>query len=482
MAGSIFKFCGCRDTNERRLGRSCPRLRPNGRWNPHHGRWHLQIELPTQPGQPRRTLRHGPFEHEKTADDTLRHIRTLLALPARDDPDAITHVVDAIHTAIQTQCRLPQVEQMQRRLTTGVSGTDLPTVERWLTDWLTGRKGLRRNTHRSYESHLRLYLIPAIGHLRLDRLRVTHLDQLFTELDTRNTLIREARHSDDHTAAASVKGQRIVSAASQQRIRGTLRKALNDAIARGLITHNPACHVELAAGKRPKARVWTGEAVARWKATGVIPSKVMVWTPDQTGQFLDHIAEHPLYALYHLVALRGLRRGEVCGLREDDLNLDNAELTIRSQRVQIGWEVEDGDPKSEAGHRLVALDTGTVTALREHLVVREAVRALYGTAWADSSGLIFTAPGGTPLHPAHVTDTLTSLAADANLPPIRLHDLRHGAATFALAAGVDIKVVQEMLGHSCLAITADTYTSVLPQVARTGAEAVAALVPRKIKQ
>ncbi len=66
--------------------------------------------------------------------------------------------------------------------------------------------------------------------------------------------------------------------------------------------------------------------------------------------------------------------------------------------------------------------------------------------------------------------------------PIRLHDLRHGAATLALAAGVDMKVIQEMLGHSCLAITADTYTSVLPQVARTGAEAVAALVPRKIKQ
>jgi len=204
----------------------------------------------------------------------------------------------------------------------------------------------------------------------------------------------------------------------------------------------------------------------------------MVWTPEQTGQFLDHIAEHPLYALYHLVAFRGLRRGEVCGLREDDLNLDNAELTIRSQRVQIGWQVEDGDPKSEAGHRVVALDTGTVAALRGHLVVNEAEQALHGTQWADKSGLIFTEPGGEPLHPANVTDTFTTLAADAGLPPIRLHDLRHGAATLALAAGVDIKVVQDMLGHSCLAITSDTYTSVLPQVARAAAEAVAGLVPR----
>jgi integrase len=482
MAGSIFKFCGCRDGNGRRLGRRCPRLRSNGRWNPHHGRWHIQIELPTPPGAPRRTLRHGPFDHEKTADDTLRHIRTLLALPERDDPDAIAHVVDAVHTAIHNRCPLPTIEQMQRRLISGLSPSELPTVGQWLTTWLAGRKGLRRNTHRSYESHIRLYLIPAIGRLRLDRLRVAHLDQLFTDLDNRNTRIRDARDSGDLTKIAAVHGQRTVSAASQQRVRGTLRKALNDAIARGLITHNPACHVELASGKRPKARVWTADALARWKATRTIPSKVMVWTPEQTGKFLDHIADHPLYALYHLVALRGLRRGEVCGLREDDLNLDNAQLTVRTQRVQIGWDVEDGNPKTDAGHRVVALDAATVAVLRGHLVVREAEHALHGPQWADSTGLIFTMPGGHPLHPANVTDTFTTLAADAGLPPIRLHDLRHGAATLALAAGVDIKVVQEMLGHSCLAITADTYTSVLPAVARAAAEAVAGLVPRTAKR
>ncbi|WP_369009221.1 tyrosine-type recombinase/integrase [Actinomadura sp. BRA 177] len=79
-----------------------------------------------------------------------------------------------------------------------------------------------------------------------------------------------------------------------------------------------------------------------------------------------------------------------------------------------------------------------------------------------------------------MTDAFARLAHGAGLPPIRLHDLRHGAATLMLAGGADMKLVQALLRHSSLAITADTYTSVLPEVAREAAEAAAALVPRKI--
>jgi integrase len=301
---------------------------------------------------------------------------------------------------------------------------------------------------------------------------------MFAAIDDRNTLIHASRASSDETVRVSVKGQRPVGAASQQRIRGVLRKALNDAIRRSLITTNPACHVELPTGKRPKPLVWTDERVTRWRQTEVMPGKVMVWTPEQTGHFLDHIREHRLYALYHLIAYRGPRRGEACGLHDDDINATRRELTVRSQRVQIGWEVEEGDPKTDAGERTIALDTDTLRVLHAHQAVRDAEKALAGDQWVDQTGLLFTEPDGTPLHPAKVTDTFTTLAADAGLPPVRLHDLRHGAATLALAAGVDIKVVQDMLGHSSHAITADTYTSVLPQVAHHAAEATAATIPR----
>src|SRR5215472_6345595 len=80
--------------------------------------------------------------------------------------------------------------------------------------------------------------------------------------------------------------------------------------------------------------------------------------------------------------------------------------------------------------------------------------------------------------PDRLTRTFRALAADAGLTPVRLHDLRHGAATLALAAGVDLRIVQEMLGHSSIVLTADTYTSVLPAVAHAAAEKVAALIVR----
>ena len=82
------------------------------------------------------------------------------------------------------------------------------------------------------------------------------------------------------------------------------------------------------------------------------------------------------------------------------------------------------------------------------------------------------------MHPDYVTRHFERLVRAADLPPIRLHDLRHGAATLALASGTHLKVVSEMLGHSTITITADTYTSVLPAVARAAAEATSALVPR----
>ena len=101
-----------------------------------------------------------------------------------------------------------------------------------------------------------------------------------------------------------------------------------------------------------------------------------------------------------------------------------------------------------------------------------------GEAWTDT-GLVFTAGDGRPLVPDHVSRLFARLIKEADLPPIRLHDLRHGAATLALAGGANLKVVSEMLGHSTIAITADTYTSVLSEVAREAAEAAVRLVPRR---
>jgi integrase len=251
--------------------------------------------------------------------------------------------------------------------------------------------------------------------------------------------------------------------------------ALNTATKRRLIPFNPGAFVELAPGKRPKAVLWTEERAAEWRRTGKRP-KVAVWTPEQTGAFLDYAAPDRLYALYHLVTFRGLRRGEAVGLPWAEVDLPGRSLQVSEQIVQLGYRTVTGPPKADSS-RPVVLDEDSVAVLRAHKARQNSERLAWGPAWIESR-LVFTRENGAPLHPEYVTRHFERLARDAGLPPVRLHDLRHGAATLALARGAGLKTVSEMLGHSTITITADTYASVLQEVARRAAEAAAGLVPR----
>jgi hypothetical protein len=126
---------------------------------------------------------------------------------------------------------------------------------------------------------------------------------------------------------------------------------------------------------------------------------------------------------------------------------------------------------------VVQLDEATDAVLETWRKRQNAERLAWGPAWVNS-GRIFTHEDGSALHPAEVTKLFNELVEAAGLPPIRLHDLRHGAATMSLEAGVDIKVVQELLGHSTSVLTRDTYTSATPRLAREAAERTASMVPR----
>ncbi|WP_246257629.1 site-specific integrase [Amycolatopsis anabasis] len=247
----------------------------------------------------------------------------------------------------------------------------MPTVAEWLERWIDGRKKIRGGTDRSYRSHIRLWLIPHLGHYRLDELTIDHISRMFDAMAERNDRIAEARASDDPKVRVGVRGMRTISAATMQRYRATLRAALNAAIrakrgrkAAPLITFNPASYVELPSRKRPKALLWTPARVRRWEETGEKPSRVMVWMPEQVGEFLDY-AYGPYYPIYHLIAYRGLRRGEGCGLPWWETDLAAQEMTISAALIQVGWQVEFGESKSEASGRVVALDNATTEMLAE---------------------------------------------------------------------------------------------------------------------
>jgi integrase len=296
--------------------------------------------------------------------------------------------------------------------------------------------------------------------------------------------------------------------------------ALNTAVRKKKITVNPAENVELASGRASRALAWTDARVAAWRRTGRRPSPVMVWTPDQAGAFLDFAADDRLYPLWHLIAYRGLRRAEAVGLAAVDVDLDAGTVTVRETIVDAADD-EYEDPKSRSSERTIGLDKATTAVLRAWQQRQEQERHSWGAEWVYT-GRFFTKDNGEALDPDTVSQRFDRLiertgranaqctavtrtgercrriapdgtacpkhggakSADvppsrAGLPPIRLHDLRHTAASLTYLATRDLKLVSELLGHSSIQITGDIYTTVFAEVDRAAAEAVAALVPRK---
>ncbi|MDI6099224.1 tyrosine-type recombinase/integrase [Actinoplanes sp. NEAU-A12] len=262
-----------------------------------------------------------------------------------------------------------------------------------------------------------------------------------------------------------------------QHVRNTLRAALNLAVREGLIESNPTRHIEIRGYQRPYAKIWTEGRVEQWEQTGERPA-VALWTARHLSTFLDSVVDDPLFALWWLAGLRGLRRGELCGLRWEAVGLDQQVLFVERNRTTAGYRIVEGDPKTAAGQRPVALDRHTVKVLRQHRQHQRDQRArriAAGKPWFDS-GYVFTRPDGLPINPNYATTRFRKLADRSGLPPVRLHDLRHGAASLAHEAGADLKTLQDLLGHSSILVTADTYTSVLPATQQHCADATAKLV------
>lgn len=516
MKVTTFKRCRCRDAEGRELGSRCGQLRrADGSLNPRHGAWSWNIEMPTDSTVERRKrTKGGSHRTEGEAEREGKLVAELLAIPAPGETGARerAEILDVIRRALKRREPLPEPDDIRRRVKTGQSIATRITVGDFLAMWLEGKRDIRATTKTGYESNIRLYLVPHLGSIPLDKLRTAHVSAMFDEIDAGNERLRVVRASGTRAERRAFRYRKEVGPATKQRIRATLRSALTDALNEQLVTLNVAKLVKLESGKRPKARVWTAERVLRWREVRAQvaelerarvealdrhdwpearrlaneaaaardrerPSPVMVWTPTQTGAFLDGIVGHRLYALFHMITFVGLRRGEACGLRWVDLDIDEGVATVAEQLVTVNWNVQAGAPKSDAGDRDVALDSGTCKVLKTHRRQQVKDRLAWGSAWVDS-GRVFVREDGSELHPASVTDLFGDLVEALGLPPIRLHDLRHGAATLMKAAGIDTKVISEALGHSSRAITDDTYTSVFVEVAREAAEAAAALVPR----
>jgi integrase len=422
MKGNTFKRCSCRAEDGRQLGKDCPKLRST-----RHG-WYFVLRVPGQ----QHPVKRGGFPTQAAAEQALQSLRSRQS-----------------------------------------AGTDLAagqqTVADYLKEWLVGKAGIAADTRVSYASHLRLYLTPGLGALRLDQLRDTHIEELYAAMRQIGTDVRRPSPVLRRLLAARQQARaqdRPLSASRIRRAHATLHSALRSAVRRRRPQHNPAEHIELASGRAPKAVVWTEPRVALWRRTDK-RYPVAVWTPEQAGAFLDAVADDRLYALWPLIAYRGLRRGEAVSLAWADVDL-------------AGGSVRVAGTKSETSQRTVSLDAATVGELRAHRTRQLAERRAWGQAWTDT-GQVFAREDGTLLAPNVVSDRFDRLVRVTGIPPIRLHDLRHTAASPAYRATRNLKMVSELLGHSGIHITGDIYTSVFEEVDRDAAEAVARLVPRAVR-
>lgn len=324
-----------------------------------------------------------------------------------------------------------KLRQAKRKVESGIDLTkDKITVRQYLEQWLKDiEPNLRPSTHANYASYCRNHLIPSLGAIRLGELRAPQVN---------NTLRNMA--------------EKGLSARTRNLARSILRKALNDAIDADYLTSNAA----------EKARP------ARQETTPVEPL-----TPKQVQTLLSHTRDHWYGPLIHTAIGTGLRQGELFGLRWNDVDLDNATLTVRFALQRIGGGPTFVPPKTEKSRRTIALDPTTLEALKRQRVRQVEARLAVGKKWEDWN-LVFTTTIGTPLDQSNVTRQFQKLLREAGLPHQRFHDLRHCAASLLLSEGAELRTIQEFLGHSQISLTANTYTHLSEKLRRDTADRMGA--------
>jgi integrase len=304
-------------------------------------------------------------------------------------------------------------------------------LDQWLAEVV--EPNVRPWTYKGYEVHVRLHLKPVIGHIPLDKLTPLHVQQLL------NAKKREG-----------------LSSKSIRYIRGTLRTALNQALRWELISRNPAALVD-------------GPRVGHYE--------IRPFTPEEARTFLAAMKGDRLEALYSVALTMGLRQGEALGLCWTEVDLEMGYLRVSKQLQRFDGETRLVEPKTARSRRTLALPASIARALREHRDRQTHERSLASGTWSET-GLVFTTPTGRPIDATRISKDFHRHLERAGLPQRRFHDLRHSCATLLLVQGVSPRVVMEVLGHSQISLTMNTYTHVLPELRRQAADRMDELLER----
>jgi integrase len=320
-----------------------------------------------------------------------------------------------------------KMTEVKHNFDKGVAPTDdRLTVSQYLAQWLESvEERTEENTYCSYASMVRLHINPVIGRIKLTKLTPVDVERMMR-------------------ASSTVKNGNYA--------RRVLRAALGVAVDRGQLLRNVASMVsDLRIDKADKY-------------------EAQFLTLAQGRHLLAAVADDPLEGLYTVALALGMRKGEALGLMWKDIDLDNARIILH-QQIQRSRRTRGLYLKDTKSHQVRALDLPAfaVAALRRHRARQNEERLRQGPHWHDT-GHVFTTPVGTPIDASNLSRKFNKVLAEAGLPRIRWHELRHSAAALMLAQGATMQEVQAMLGHAELTVTMKYYGHLVPGALRALAD------------
>ena len=315
------------------------------------------------------------------------------------------------------------------------SKTGQYTLGQWMDVWYENyaKVKVRPSSHQTYKGYIENHIKPNIGDIPLEKLTTLDLQRLYKTLLARGRVDR-----------LESKGQpRGLSPKTVRNIHQILSSALKLAQEQRTILTNPAEGCAL-----PK-----------------VEHREMKTLPvEQLQSFLREAKDSGVFELYYLELATGLRRGELLGLKWEDIDLEHGDLRVRRQIARINGKVVEAPLKTKNAYRTLPLAEDTISILNEQ------------KKKVGSSPWVFPSATGGPISPDSVLHMLHRVLKRAGLPQVRFHDLRHTFATLALQNGVDIKTVSGMLGHFSAGFTLDTYAHVTTSAQKAAANTMGKLL------
>ncbi|MBI3649625.1 MAG: site-specific integrase [Acidobacteria bacterium] len=289
-------------------------------------------------------------------------------------------------------------------------------VDKWLK--VAARPRVSPRTADGYEALLRRYILEPLGIKRLDSLKALDIQRVYGDMQMRGLSARIIRHTQS-----------------------ALHNALKQAVKWGMLSRNPSEYVEL-----PK-----------------VPHKERrVLSPNEAMRFLKTANEMPYGLMFEFALITGMRPEEYLALKWSDVDFERGTVTVQRALVRHKKNWSFRDTKTSRSRRKVPLPAQLLQKLGKHKRNQFEARMKIAPVW-QANDLIFCSETGTPLIIPNLTYRyFRPILEKAELPQIRLYDLRHSCATLLLMADENPKVVSERLGHSTIVLTLDTYSHVLP--------------------